>query len=264
MRKGKNDKVLRAIRPNVGIQAAYRAKMDDLIRQMQASYTYFLKAQYRETPPRMLALDATPAKELQKELRKLGIRWQKRFDEAAPKLAKYFALSASRRSDALLRKILKDGGFSVEFTISKAMRDILNATVAENVSLIRSIQQQYHTQIEGAVMRSVTAGRDLSSLTKELEYRYGVTRRRAANIALSQNNLATSSMTRARQLELGLKAKWLHSGGGKHPRPRHVKASGTEYDPAVGLPIGDKGQLVFPGQEPGCRCVSRSVVKGFS
>ena len=133
-----NGRVLRPIHPNAGIRASYRRKLDSLIRDMQDSYVYWLRAQFRETPPRM-AQDATPA-----------------------------------------------------------MRDIIDATVTANVSLIKSIASEYHTEVEGLVMRSVTAGRDLSFLTDELEKRYGITRRRAANIALSQNNLATSALRRAR------------------------------------------------------------------
>lgn len=255
--------MLPAVRPNVGIQAAYRRKLECLIESMHDSFIYWIKAKYRAHPSAM-AMDDTAASQLRIAINKLTRQWGRNFDEAANDLAKYFALSVNKRSDAALRSILRKGGFSVRFRMTPAMKDILKATVAENVSLIRSIPQQYLTQVQGAVMRSVSAGRDLGTLAKELEQQYGVTQRRAANIALSQNNLATSAFQRARQIELGLKASWLHSGGGKRKRPKHVKASGTEYDPAVGLPIGDKGQLVFPGQEPGCRCVSRPIVRGFS
>jgi uncharacterized protein with gpF-like domain len=259
-----NGRVLRPIHPNAGIRASYRRKLDSLIRDMQDSYVYWLRAQFRETPPRM-AQDATPANELKTALRKLGKRWQRNFDDAAEKLAEWFAKSAANRSDAALRSILKKGGWTVKFTITPAMRDIIDATVTANVSLIKSIASEYHTEVEGLVMRSVTAGRDLSFLTDELEKRYGITRRRAANIALSQNNLATSALRRARETEMGIEeGLWLHSGGGKHPRPSHVRQSGKRFsikngwlDPAI-------NKIIWPATEPGCRCSWRAVVKGFS
>ena len=78
--------------------------------------------------------------------------------------------------------------------------------------------------------------------------------------------MATASMTRARQTELGItEAIWMHSGGGKHPRPSHLAAgkSKTKYDVKVGWYDPDVGKNIFPGELPNCRCVSRAVVKGF-
>lgn len=257
--------VLKPVHPNEGIRLEYNGKLLRLIREMQASYVYFLKAQYRENPPTM-ALDALPARELERELSRLGTRWQKRIDEAAPKLARWFTQAAHRRSQDGLKKILKDGGISVEFKMTAPMRDVLHATLTENVGLIKSIGSQYHTEVEGMVMRSVTAGRDLSSLTKDLQARYGITARRADTIALNQNNLATSSFVRVRQQDLGLKAKWLHSHGGREPRPTHLANDGKIYDPAVGWFDNDPKvrKRIWPGQLINCRCVSVSVVPGFS
>ena len=257
--------ILKPLHANAGIRSAYQQKLFRLIRDMQRSYLYWLRAQYRETPPRM-AKDATPAKELQRELKKLGIRWERQFEEAAPKLAAFFAKSTAARTDAALKSILKKGGFTVKFQMTQAMRDILNGTIAENVSLIKSIASEYHTQVEGLVMRSVTEGRNLSFLTDQLEKRYGITRRRAAFISLDQSNKATSALKRTRDLDLGLEEPiWLHSGGGKHPRPTHVKQSGKKFslrdgwpDPALG------GKRIWPGTEPGCRCTWKATVRGFS
>lgn len=258
--------VLRPVHPNAGIEAEYRQKLMRLIYDMHCSYSWWLKAQYKQTPPAVLAFDAVPARELQRELSALGKRWQDKMDAAAPKLGRWFAQSAARRSQAGLKKILNDGGISVEFKMTAPMRDVLHATLSENVSLIKSIASQYHTEVEGMVMRSVTAGRDLASLTKDLQARYGITARRADTIALSQNNLATSSFVRVRQQELGLKAKWLHSHGGREPRPTHLGNDGKVYDPAEGWfdPDPKVRKRIWPGQLINCRCVSVSVVPGFS
>jgi uncharacterized protein with gpF-like domain len=260
------EKLLRPVHPNAGIEAEYRRRLDALIAEMQKSVVYWLKASYRANPPEM-ASDATPADILGHSIKQLAARWLRRFDEAAPKLADWFAEASSKRSADALRKILKDAGFSVEFKLTPAMRDVIDATVNQNVALIRSIPEQYFTQVEGLVMRSVQNGRDLGFLTKELQGRYGITRGRAAFIALDQNNKATSAMNKARQIELGLdEAVWVHSGAGKHPRPTHVKAGREHvrykisegwYDPAL-------KRFIQPGEEPGCRCIGRPVVKGFS
>lgn len=256
--------ILPPVHPNAGIEAEYRAKLDRLVEEMARSYYHWVRAQYRETPP-VLAQDATPARELELSLRDLGFRWRRRFDDISPRLADWFVRTSMRRASGSLQKILKDAKIpTVEFKMTPAMRDAFQATLAENVSLIKSIASEYHVGIQGAVMRSVTAGRDLAGLTKELQHRHGITERRAKLIALDQNNQATAAFVRVRQADLGLKAVWLHSAGGKEPRPTHVKNSGKPYDPAIGWLDPAVGRRIWPGTEINCRCVSRSIVKGFS
>lgn len=261
------ERVLRGVHPNAGIGAEYKGKLQALIDEMAASYRHWLVARYRDNPPRMAMDVALPAKDMERELGKLGKQWQKRFDDAAPRLARWFSEAASRRSAETLRLILKDAGISVSFQATPPMRDAFQATVAENVGLIRSISQRYHGEVQGMVMRSVAAGRDVGALVRELEDRFDVTRKRAALIARDQNNKATAVMTRARQQQVGItKAVWLHSQGGKEPRRTHLANTGKVYDPAEGWfdPDPRVRRRIWPGELINCRCVSRPVVKGFS
>ncbi len=213
-----------------------------------------------------MAMDRTPADYLRSAFARLRKRWEDRFDEAASKLARWFAQSAATRSDERLRRILKDGGLSVRFTPTKAMRDVMAGTVQANVALIKSIPQKYLTQVEGMVFRSVQTGRDLHQLSNDLRHELGVTKKRAAFIALDQNNKATSALTRARQLELGMQqAVWVHSHAGKEPRPTHLANDGQSYDPAVGWydPDPKVRKRIWPGELINCRCFSRTVIPGF-
>src|ERR1700677_3136832 len=105
-------KTLRAVRPNLGIQIAYQKKLNALISEMANSYEYWLKAQYRDRPP-ALAQDSS-ASAFTRELHRLSTQWLGKFNEAAPKLAKWFAKAAASRSQAALRKILRDAGMTVE------------------------------------------------------------------------------------------------------------------------------------------------------
>lgn len=261
------EKTLKPVYPNAGIEAAYRKRLRKLIEEMNRSVAYWLKASYRKNEPEIMAADEVPAAELQKAINRLTKQWQKKFDEAAPKLAAHFAQSVKGRSDLALKKILKDAGFAIEFDQTRVMTDVMRATINQNVALIKSIPERYFTDVQGAVMRSVQTGRDLKSLTDEIEKTYGIARRRAAFIASDQTNKATSALSRVRRNELQLyEAEWVHSGGGKDKRPTHVKAGRDRvrydirkgwYDPAV-------KRFIHPGEEPGCKCVSRAVIKGFS
>ena len=53
--------------------------------------------------------------------------------------------------------------------MTPAVRDAFNASLAENVGLIKSIPEKYLQQVEGVVMRSYSAGRDLETMVKELK-----------------------------------------------------------------------------------------------
>jgi SPP1 gp7 family putative phage head morphogenesis protein len=214
-----------------------------------------------------LPVVVTPAKNLQEALDGLGAQWAGRLDEMGPKLARWFATRVESRTAAGLQKVLRDGGMSVKFTMTPTMRDVFDATVGENVGLIRSIGSQYHTEVQGMVMRSVAVGRDLASLTNDLQARYGITRRRAAFIALDQNQKATSSFTRVRQTEAGItQAIWMHSSAGKVPRRTHLANNGKIYNIAEGWldPDPKVNKRIWPGELINCRCTSRPVVKGFS
>jgi SPP1 gp7 family putative phage head morphogenesis protein len=257
----KKDKTIPAVQPNEGIRLAYQRALDKQINRMAKDVQRVISRTYAANPPEMAA-DASPANELRAALRKLTRRWQADFDALAPELAEHFARDVADRSDRALAAMLRKRGFTVRFKASRVQNDVVQASIGENVALIRSIPAQYMTGVDGAVMRSVTAGRDLGALAKELREQHGVSTRRAANISRDQNNKATSTLTRVRQKELGIKkAVWRHSGGGKHPRPEHVAFSGKEYDIEKGAYL--EGKWTWPGFEINCRCTSRSVIPGF-
>lgn len=269
MRKRRGEKVTSAVHPNAGIRIAYSKKLKALIEAMSRSYEHWVRAAYRANQPEMakLATDESPAKELERELNDLFKRWRKNFDDAAPALALWFAKSTSRRSELALKAILRRHGISVKFKMTPAMRDVFDATVAENVALIRSIPQQYHTQVQGLVMRSVQSGRDLLGLSTDLRRRYAITAKRAALISLDQNNKATAYLTQARQTSLGIEEGiWMHSHAGKEPRVTHLANDQKRFNIREGWydPDPKVRRRILPGELIHCRCTWRPIVKGFS
>ena len=257
-------KTARAVHANRGIEAAYRRQIQTLVTEMAASYQYWLTAAMRANPPRMTAVvetaeDASPSDIITARIKKLARKWQARFDEEAPKIAAAYVAKMFKATDSAMRQAMKAAGWSVEFKMTPAVRDAFNASVAENVSLIKSIPSQYHTQVEGSVMRGYAAGRDLQAMTTELKALYPKASHRVNLIARDQSNKANAVVNRARQLELGItEAVWMHSSAGKEPRPDHVAANGKRYKIAEGCEIS--GQHIQPGEMINCRCTSRPVL----
>ena len=257
-------KTCKAVPANRGLEAKYRKALQRMIAEMHGSVEYWLTAAYRKDPPRMAALveqaqDASPAQRIRKILDELARRWTKRFEDYAPKLAEAYLQGMFKASDSAFRQALKEAGWSVEFKMTPAVRDAFNASLEENVGLIRSIPEKYLQQVEGTVMRSYSAGRDLATMVKELKQLYPAASHRAELIARDQSNKANAVVNRARQMELGItEAIWMHSHAGKNPRPDHVAANGKRYKIAEGCLIS--GEHIQPGEEINCRCTSRAVL----
>lgn len=256
------EKTARAVHANKGVELSYKRALDALITEMSNSFEYWLSAAYKANPPRMeVAMDALPSAELSKKIRELSRRWIKKFDDMSTAIATKFTQAGRKATDSSFQQSLKDAGWSVDFQITPVMRDAMNATIAENVALIKSIPRQYSMEVEGIVMRGFTQGRDLRAITDDLQSRYGITHRRAANIARDQSNKLTATVTQARRVELGLfEAEWAHSHAGKVPRPSHVKAGKDKarFDVRKGLLLD--GQWLLPGQAINCRCSSRTIL----
>lgn len=276
-------KTCRPVHANRGIEAKYRKALKGLIAEMTASVEYWLTAGYRKHPPPVAALvaqDASvsrrkkaaterrraewqskygPSGRMKSILDDLVDRWLKKFEEQAPKIAETYLQAMFNASDSAFRQSLKDAGIAVEFEMTPAVKDALNASLAENVSLIKSIPEQYLQQVAGAVMRSYAAGRDLASMVQDLKKLHPQAENRAVLIARDQSNKANAVVNRARQMELGFTdAIWMHSHAGKTPRPDHVAADGKRYKIAEGCPIS--GEYLQPGEAINCRCTSRPVI----
>lgn len=255
---------LRPVSPNAGIEAEYRRRLKALIEKMHASINHWLLFAYKANEPEM-AQDASPAMAMRAVMRKLSRQWLKNFDVGAGKLADWFAQKTKDYSDPALEKILKDAGFLVEFTMTRPMNDAYQAVIGEQVGLIRSIAQKHLSQVETIVMQGVQNGRDLSYISKKLQEQFGVTKRRAAFIARDQNNKATATLNRVRRLEIGIEeAIWVHSGGGKHPRPSHLKAGKDKLRYSVRQGAFIDGEYIQPGELINCRCVSRPIIPGLT
>lgn len=116
---------------------------------MDKSYRYWLEGAYKNN----MAMDSSPANELKRRLSRLGKQWEHKFNELAKKLADRFVDKTLRNTDVSLHSALKAGGFTVKFTMNDELKNVMQAVVNENVNLIKSIPEHYHTQVETIVMQ---------------------------------------------------------------------------------------------------------------
>lgn len=240
----------------------YQAALEKLVEAMTKATQRELERYYRNqwTGDGTVAMDAPSfTAGAARLLRNLSRRFTGLFTERAGGLAEALAKGVSDVTARQLGESLKDvsGGVTLKTNvISGAVKEVMSAGVKENVSLIKSIPAEYFQKIEGDVMRSITTGQGMADLVPAILVHGKSTKKRAELIARDQTSKATTALNRTRMQGLGIKQfEWLHSGGGKEPRPLHVQYDGLVFDlnnpPVIDDRTGERG---LPGQLINCRC----------
>ena len=272
--------------PPYAVELAYRRAMIKLIKDMVKDYRVLFSI-YREKKDQ-IAMDAdgewmTTA--VQKRLNKLGKVWGDRFKEFAEHNSKEMVLRVLKSTDLQLKSILKDYFAKERFLLLDmpvALKQVIKAHIAENISLIKSIQSQYLDRVQGAFVRALTDNGSLRQFELEVAKYSGKELSRAKLIAHDQVHKVFTTMVARRCSQLGVKRMmWHHSNVGKEPRPYHIRKWDGKSGLKDGHPNGlngfvfelanlpviqegdDKHQEIrgLPSQLVNCRCFMRPVIE---
>ena len=183
----------------------------------------------------------------------------------ADRLATNFISDVNSRNIQTMGK--QFGSFGVDvMTGNKQVTDFLEASVAENVQLITSIQTQYLDRIETLILTNMRSGLRPSAIEKQLQEQFGVTSRRAKTIARDQTSKASSGLAKKRMQASGIKYfQWVTSKDEKvRSRHRRIQDKTTMYGKGIyrwdDLPLSDTGEPIAPGDDFQCRCIARPVL----
>ena len=261
---------------NVGIQREYEKELLKLVDDLTKAAYKEIKPLYKEYKDQItFSQDASISSQVRMALNSLRKTFEKKFKEQGKKFAKKMVRKTNRYATKSFLQVMADlfntekvkqaGGFVMSGSIvSPEKEEVMKALVYENVSLIKSIEDRYFEQITGAVMRSIENGEGVTFIEEQLMKYKGMTKRRARNIALDQTRKAYNSINRRNMQETGVKKfEWLHSGGGKDPRPYHRDVlNGNVYDVDTGAPNdAEDPAYIFPGQLPNCKCRMKPVIE---
>lgn len=259
----------KTLRYNAAVQDRYMKALVALVKQMtQQSEREALKLFKSETAEEFFATDANITAQAKKTTNMLAKKFEQLFSMKAKGLAETMVNQSDKASSAALHSSLKElsGGLSLGTRVfTGEMKTIMNAAIAENVVLIKSIAQEYQKNIQGAVMRSITIGQGLEDLVQFFQKQEGITIRRARNIALDQTRKAYNSLNAGKMQKLGVtEYEWIHSGGGQHPRKIHMELDGqifslTDYDKMA--IIDEDGTRGKPGDLINCACTIRPIIR---
>lgn len=189
---------------------------------------------------------------IQKLSLKSSIEWASRIDQASK-------LSIGNSLKSITNHPLT---ISSDF-LTNQMAEQFKAMTEGNVSLFKTIHEQYFSRVEAAVMESITNGNGLADLIPFFESFSNGTKNYGRLRALDQTRKAFTSVNLERMQKVGIKkVKWQHSHGSNAPRKLHQELDRKTFDidkpPYIGTMYGVK-IYGFGGVVPNCRCTISPV-----
>ena len=138
---------------------------------------------------------------------------------------------------------------------NEGLEDILVATTRENVSLIKSIPEEYFKKIETAVFTGTTQGSTAGSMISQIRKINGDNAKRAKLIARDQSSKLNSALSQQRQQNLGIEEYIWRTSGDERVREDHKRNNGKIF--RWDSPPKKTGH---PGQDIQCRCVAQAIL----
>lgn len=171
-------------------------------------------------------------------------------------VAKNIAKRTSSFGRVELAKQFKAGlGIDI-MTLEPWLPQAIAGFTAENVSLIKSIPDQFFTQVETEVIKGIRAGRRHERLAETIQERFSVSESRARLIARDQVNKFNGELNRARQSDLGITHFIWRTSGDNRVREKHEPLNGRRFSHKTGA------NGIFPGFEIQCRCTAEPDIEG--
>lgn len=263
------------------MQMQYRKELYALIEGMDKDFRTILKI-YRNKQ-KQIAMDETGiSTDIQDKINKLGYKWQKKFNSYAEQMAKKRVEKTLKQADTQLITVLAayftaQGLTDIFKTKPQELNQVMKVNVAENISLIESIPEQYIKGIQTMVTNAMNSAGGWVDLRGKIIKTKDITLRRAKMIARDQTNKVFNALTLRRFEQLGItKVRWKHSHADKDPRHYHIRQwdgesglidghpnglDGFEFDTSNPPVIDEKtGQRGFPGTLINCSCMMIPII----
>lgn len=134
---------------------------------------------------------------------------------------------------------------------------VIDAFTKENVSLIKTIPNQFFDDLEKRLSADLGDGVRYEELADTIAERYGVAASRAELIARDQAGKFFGDLNRVRQVDLGIDSAIWRGMLDNRERDEHVDREGVEFDWDTGI----DGET--PGQPVLCRCNGEPNLKAL-
>lgn len=264
----KKAKAVRPVMPDKAAGRTYNAQLQKLVRAIRQDINEEIIPLIRSLEPQYIGDSAVFdgwAPDIAAVFERVAAKWASpTFIGAAKSVAGSFVSAMGVQNSKRFARSVGSIGLDV-FGDSQKLSDILEASIADNTRLIKTIPAQYLTQVESIVMANMKSGLRPSAIVKQLQEQFGVTKRRAAVIARDQTSKANGELSKQRQEDAGFEFfRWLDSDDSR-VRHRHEVIANADVGYGKGVyrwdspPKNAKGIPIIPGQEINCRCVPQAM-----
>ena len=169
--------------------------------------------------------------------------------------AEKFAEFTSDFNRKQVRKVLSSMVGVDVFMSEPWLLDQISGFANANTALIKSIPEQFLSQVEESIFRTFQGGIRHEVLLKEIRKKYKSTRVRARLIARDQIGKLNGQLTELRQTEVGIESYTWRTMQDRRVRPGHRDREGKIY--AWKTPPEDG----HPGYAIQCRCYAEPIIK---
>lgn len=134
--------------------------------------------------------------------------------------------------------------------------------ISDNVDLIRSIPKDALGEMKQMVYEGYVNGRSVTAISKDIQKHYQVNKRKARLIARDQMGKLSADITKAQQMDAGIREYQWRTCGDSRVRESHKKLDKKIFswdNPPV---VDEKtGRRCHPGQDYQCRCIAVAVLR---
>lgn len=165
--------------------------------------------------------------------------------------------------------------FGIDIFIDEPyLRDQLELFASQNSTLIESLTDDTLSEVSGIVERGLVEGSRFTEVSRDLQKRFGISRRRADLIARDQTSKLNSSLTRLRQQSVGADTYRWQTSNDERVRESHRMMSGkvcSWEDPTIWLneqtgkweKRPQSASQAHVGYDINCRCVGLVRIEGL-
>lgn len=264
------------------VEIEYNNRMMTLIQRMQADVGHELvklakspeSKQYAEQSVMDgVAMDVGSYASLQRKVMNALIsKWGKAFSKVARPWSDILIKQANKASTQSVKNSTEDfpiNSMIAATAIPASLKQSIQASISENVDLIKSLPTKYLTELKGDLDRVITgSGSSMAYIQEQIARnmikRNGQIERRAQLIASDQVSKIYADMNDTRLQNAGVtEFIWRHNGSSKEPRPLHKNVLNGKVFSYKNPPIIDDrtGVRGLPGQLINCKCSARPVYK---
>jgi SPP1 gp7 family putative phage head morphogenesis protein len=258
MRKRK--RVLKGSKPSHALELWYKSQLLAITKQLRLATEQYILPTLKRLEPRYAyakkikrdaAHDSGYAGDIKKSIDQAAAQFGG-IQRTAQRLSELAAQRAEESTTERLKAAIMDqvGIDMGPIFAADPMADVMGAAIAQNVSLIESIPEQYFGKIEQAVYQNTADGMPFDELAELLKNIADVTDSRAKLIARDQTSKMNGSFNEARQESVGIdKYQWSTSND-ERVREEHAANEGEIFS------WDDPPDTGHPGSDVNCRCVA--------